>query len=332
MSGPHLPERLLELALGYQRAKTLFAVIELGVPALLATGPQPRDAIARSLGIHPLAADRFLHAAVALGLLERDGNRFGNAPVTARYLVPGQPTDVSAALRRMNDASYPVWSELARRLREWSPGGVDGAWPAEPADQGPDALEAQHNLSRLTGEALADAWDFAPYRHLLDVGGGTGAMSIALCRRFPRLTATVLDRPAALERATARITEAALADRVTTLAGDFRTDALPEGFDVALLANLLSVASEAENRALFQRLFERLPAGGTVILSGWMLDADRDGPLAAVLFCLEDINWRAPDVERTATTYADWLRAAGFAHVRQSLYAPPTRLIAAQKP
>ena len=94
--------------------------------------------------------------------------------------------------------------------------------------------------------------------------------------------------------------------------GNFKEDALPAGFDVALLANLLSVSSEETNRALLARIHAALPPGGAVLLSGWILDDARTSPLVPVLFCLEDINWLAPDVERSAATYTRWLEEAGF--------------------
>jgi 3-hydroxy-5-methyl-1-naphthoate 3-O-methyltransferase len=330
MSAPRVPTRLFELAAGYQRSKVLFALLELGVPGLLAGGAQTIDELARRLGVHPLATDRLLHAGVALGLLERDGNGFANAPDTARFLVPGAEHDVSEALCRMDTVSYPLWSDLTRRLREWAPGAT-----SVPSVGAADALagtRAQHNLSRLTGEALAEAFDFSPHRLLLDLGGGTGAMSIGVCARHEQLRALVVDQAPIAAAAREAVAAAGLADRIETRAGDFLADPLPSGFDVALLANLLSGMGEASTRALLRALYERLPSGGCVILSGWMLDDNRLGPLTAVLFCLEDINWSAPDVERTASRYAAWLADAGFRDLTQNLYAPPTRFLSARKP
>jgi hypothetical protein len=330
MSTARVPARLLEMAAAHQRAKTLFAIVELGVPALLAEAPQTIPELARRLGLHPLAADRLLHAGVALGLLERHGDRFSNAADTATFLVPGLDTDLTAVIRRMNDVSYPLWGDLVRRLREWRPGDSEGEPPSD-ADQGVAALQAQHNLSRLVGLALAEAHEFEAHRLLLDIGGGTGPMSIGVCERHRHLRAIVMDREPIATAAREAVAASGLADRIRVESGDYLAGPLPEGFDVVLLANVLSVASERSNRDLLRLLHERLPAGGAVLLSGWILDDDRTGPLLPVLFCLEDINWNAPDVERTASRYAGWLEEAGFTDVRQNLYASPTRLIAGRK-
>ena len=89
---PHPPIELLELATGYQRAKTLFALVELGLPTLLAGGPLTFEEAAAALGLQRVAADRFFNACAALGLLERAGEEVRNTPLSARFLVKGGPT------------------------------------------------------------------------------------------------------------------------------------------------------------------------------------------------------------------------------------------------
>ena len=193
-------------------------------------------------------------------------------------------------------------------------------------------MHARHNYSLMVGHALAKGYDFSQHHTLLDLGGGTGAYSLALCRKYERLRAVVFDLPPVARLASQFVAASGLRGRVEVCAGDFKEDELPTGFDVALLADLLSVASEETNRALLREIYERLPGGGAVIVSGWLLDDSRTSPLVPVLFCLEEINWRAPDVERTASTYAGWLVAAGFVRVEHKNYCPPTSMIVGRKP
>lgn len=324
-------DALLDLASGYQRARTLFTLIELDVPARLADGPLDGADLARALSLHPLAADRFLRACVALGLLTCEGERYANAPVAARFLVRGAPDYLGDYLDRLEGTDYHRWADLTARLRAWRPARADGREPPDD-DQGVDAMEAQHTLARLVGQALGRAYDFSQHRVLLDLGGGTGATSVSLCQRFPDLRALVFDRGPIVDAAARHARDAGLERRVATLAGDFKRDRLPEGFDVALLANLLSVSNEATNRALLARIFQALPPGGAVILSGWILDEGRTSPTLPVLFCLQDILWDAPDVERTVARYTAWLVDAGFEDVRHARYCPPTSMVVGRKP
>jgi precorrin-6B methylase 2 len=327
---PPPPAELLELATGYQRSKTLFAAVDFALPTLLARRSLPLAAIAETLGVHPLAADRFLNACIALGLVEVVDGEYRNTAVAETYLVRGKPSYLGDLFARYDRTSYFVWADLAARMRHWQPGIRDDSVP-EDADQGEASMQAQHNLAVLVGNALAAEYDFSRHRTLLDLGGGSGAMAISVCAAHEHLSAVVFDLPPVAAVAEANVREAGLASRVRVETGNFKEDPLPEGFDVALLANLLSVSSEETNRALLARIHEALPDGGAVILSGWILDDNRTSPLVPVLFCLEDINWLAPDVERSVSTYMRWLADAGFRDVEEHTFAPPSRMIVGRK-
>jgi hypothetical protein len=327
---PRPPSELLELATGFQRSKTLFTLVEFAVPTLLARRSLPLDEIARHLEIAPLAADRFLNACVALGLLERVDGEFRNTALSETFLVRGKPAYLGDLVARYDRTSYFVWTDMAARLRSWTPGETDATLPRE-ADQGEASMRAQHGLARLVGRALAESFDFAPHRVMLDLGGGSGAMSIGVCSAHEHLRAVVFDLPPMAPLAEEYAREAGLEARIRVDAGNFKEDPLPEDFDVALLANLLSVSSEETNRRLLARVHERLPEGGAIILSGWILDEGRVSPVVPVLFCLEDIIWQAPDVERSAPTYERWLTEAGFVEIESRAYCPPWSMIVGRK-
>mgnify|MGYP003694775447 CR=1 FL=1 len=193
-------------------------------------------------------------------------------------------------------------------------------------------VDAQHRLSLLVGEALAGALDLGASRRLIDLGGGTGAMSIALCRRYSELSAVILELPAIATLAREHVAESGLEHRITVEEGDFVVGPLPSGGDVVLLANVLSMLSVTVTRSVLSRVFDALPPGGTIAISGWMLDDDEHGPLTATLFSLEDIVHGAPDVERSAATYLEWLAEAGFEPVDRVRYFDPAAVVIGRKP
>ncbi len=328
---PHPTLELLSLATAYQRAKTLFALVEMGVPTLLANQPLSLEEAASALGLHRVAADRFFNACIALGLLERSGEKICNTPLSAQFLVKGEQTYLGDFILKYDQMSYPRWNDLVQKLRDWRPSVTDKEQPEED-DQGVAGMHARHNFSLMVARALSEAYDFSKHRVLLDVGGGTGAYSISLCKAYERLRAIIIDLPLVARVASGYVDASDLSSRVEVRACDFKEEPLPEGFDVALLADLLSVASEETNRELLRNIYERLPEGGAVIISGWILDDARTSPLLPVLFCLEDINWQAPDVERSASTYARWLAEAGFVKIEHKRYYPPTSMIIGRKP
>ncbi|HEX8492606.1 MAG TPA: methyltransferase [Pyrinomonadaceae bacterium] len=327
---PRPPLELLNLATAYQRSKTLFALIELQLPTLLARRPLKLEELAGALGIHPLAADSFVNACVALGLLERCGEEYRNSTLSEVFLVRGKASYLGDQFSNYDRTSYPLWANLVSNLRRWQLGATDDELPSAD-DQGERGMRERHNLSLLTGHALGEAFDFSPFRRMLDLGGGTGAMSLSICALHDKLRSLVFDLPQVARLAREYVSESDLSERIEIMAGNFKTDELPEDFDVALLANLLSVSSEQTNRSLCKRIYERLPAGGAIIISGYVLDDGRTSPLIPVLFCLQDINWQAPDVERDVSTYRNWLAEAGFVEIEHQRYCPPTSLLVGRK-
>ncbi len=324
------PNELLELAIGYQRSQVLFTFVELEIAKFLEKERSTAEDLARKLKIHPLAMERFLNASVVIGLLEKHEKFYQNTHLTKHFLTKNKKSYLGGQIRNYQNRSYPIWAELTEKLQAWEYGETSEEKPSED-DQGADALAELHNLALLHGYALAKTFDFGKFKNLLDLGGGTGAMSIGLCEIYPHLNATVCDLPENVVKANDLISQSDLSDRIKTIGGDILNDDLPDAFDIALLANLLSVFDEETNKKLLSRLYDKLPENGACLISGWILDEARLSPPVSVLFCLEDICWNAPDVERSFDVYKGWLEGAGFKNVSYETYLEPTRLICAYK-
>src|SRR6266496_5323572 len=178
---PRPPKDLLDLAFGFQRSKVLFALVEFEIPTLLAGGPLALSDLAAATSLHPVAADRLLNSCVALNLLERVNSEFRNSTLSEQFLVKGKPTYLGDQCLEFDSRSYPLWSDLAAQMRLWRPGRpVNQSFRSQESEY--QALKARHNLSLMVGYALARAFDFSQHRTMLDLGGGTAAMSIGICR------------------------------------------------------------------------------------------------------------------------------------------------------
>ena len=100
---------------------------------------------------------------------------------------------------------------------------------------------------------------------MLDIGGGHGYFSVALCRRYPRLRSTVLDLPQAIRHAAPLLAREGMGDRVVHRAGDALTDDLgSNAYDIVFLAALVHHFDEETNRELMRRTARALRPGGVV--------------------------------------------------------------------
>jgi SAM-dependent methyltransferase len=328
-----MPHPILELATAFQRSQTLFTLVALDLPSRLDGRERRLADLAWEVRLHPLPFDRLVNAGVALGLLERSGDRVRNAPIAQRYLVRGLPEYLGEVVKHHDEVVAERWRHLDDDLAEWqpgTPGESDGS--STPSSAELDSLRAHHNLNRLMGDRLARIEDFSRHRRLLDLGGGTGAVAIAFCERYANLSAEILDRALVARLARAYVRRSGLQGRIRVRTADLIADDPPAGFDLVLLSNVLSTFSASDSRDLLVRVHDRLEPGGTVLLCGWMLNARRHSPLLGVLFCLNDVAWHAPDVERSGATYTRWLRAAGFEVAPRRTVLPPWSVLIARKP
>src|SRR5262249_19998921 len=150
----------------------------------------------------------------------------------------------------------PSHRAAARRPRHDDEGGV-GTLPARHAgDRGP---------GREGGRAAPPpaAAREAHARHR----GAHGYYAVALCRRHPRLRATVLDRPAAIEHAAPLLAREGVGERVVHRAGDARVDDLGQAaYDMVLMAQLVHHLDDTTNRDLVRRAARALRPGGLVAI------------------------------------------------------------------
>ena len=121
MSEPLSPETILKTGLAFWPAKTLLSAIEMGVFTELARGPQPYDSLVGRLGLHARSARDFLDTLVALGFLQRTGNRYANTADTDLFLDRGKPSYIGGILEMANARLYPFWGHLTEALRTGLP-------------------------------------------------------------------------------------------------------------------------------------------------------------------------------------------------------------------
>jgi cyclopropane fatty-acyl-phospholipid synthase-like methyltransferase len=162
---------------------------------------------------------------------------------------------------------------------------------------------------------------------MLDVGGGSGAYSIAFAQASEKLHATVLDLPSVLPITQGHINEAGLAARIETHAGDLRRDRLGTGFNLVLVLAICHMLSPEENQDLLRRCFEALAPQGRLVIQDFILESDKTSPKQGALFALNMLVGTPAGSTYSADEYTSWMHDAGFQEVRQIRLPGPSSLI-----
>jgi hypothetical protein len=111
------PDSIFQIASGFMAAKHLFVANEVGLFEHLAAGAATLNDLAQRLGLPRRTTRMVADAMVALGLVQRAGEHYQNAPVAATFLSGRTPTDVGPILRQFNRLSYPRWAHLEEAVR-----------------------------------------------------------------------------------------------------------------------------------------------------------------------------------------------------------------------
>lgn len=303
---------LQQMLSGYRLGQVLITSTRLGIFPLLSHGAMSAATLAEQTHTEPQALARLLNAAVALGLLTKAGDRYANAPLAETCLAQDRRYYMGHLVQREH-AFYQRWGWLDEAVRT-------GQRPeANIRDEGQrnwvlDFELALYDLARVAAPAVAEALDLPADRplRLLDVGGGHGGYSMALAQRYPNLSATIYELPAAAEAARTILAREGMADRVQVQAGNFQEDELGTSYDLILLFGVLVSETPAGKLSLLQKAQRALVPGGRVVLREWCFDEDRTTPPGVTLSSLHMLlSTQSGDIS-TENELKSWLAEAGF--------------------
>ena len=328
-----LPVPLMEEWLYMWSARSLLVAQELEVfnsfdkPWL--TGPE----IAKKIGASDRAIGHLLDTLVSLGYLKKDSEgHYANTRRSEKWLVSASPHYIGdwryitemlwhrsenlADVVRTGRVKESGW-EFLNSNPEWWPK-IESSWKS---------------LASLASPTIASKvkLPLTP-RKLIDIGGGHGLHSVAFCRKYPSLTATIFDWPNGIKSARATVESAGMQKRIQFHEGNFMVDELGTGYDVALLFNIIHGNGPKDNIFLLKKTADALNKNGTVLILDQIRGPNRSklSSLVAETTGLNLFLW-AEGKTYTFEEVHSWLEDAGFASVREKKGRTGTSLISGTK-
>jgi len=223
--------------------------------------------LGRRAGIHRKYCEPFLDFLLFLGLLKKRGNLYRNSALVDKHFIRARSIDWTRlwsyecaedyeALSVMEDviSSGRDWRQILGKERK-----PDYELVQEDPRWARGFTHALYDLNKPVAEILAKKLDLSNHQSLLDVGGGSGVMSIALARAHPHLRACVLDFKFVCEAAKKIIRKERMSHRIKTLAGDMNRT-IPKGFDVIMFWDIGCIDTRVMKMA-----YQNLPDGGMVV-------------------------------------------------------------------
>jgi len=304
---------LSAMSRGYQAACVLMAAAELELYDHLGQSPCRAEELAGKMKVDLRDVTVLLDALAALDLLDKQGDRY-QVPASLRNVMATAAPGSFLAMLQHQANCLRSWAQLASVVKTGQPAARQASIRGAAADY-VSFIEAMDNIAASTASDLVRQLQPLAFKHLLDVGGGSGSYTIAFLRAHPAGKATLFDLPKVMPQARQRLQQAGVLDRVTLAPGDFYTDALPGGADLAWVSAIVHQNSRQQNLQLFQRVFAALSPGGQILIRDFLMEDSRTSPVGGALFAINMLVNTPHGGTFTVTELREDLASAGFTDV-----------------
>jgi ubiquinone/menaquinone biosynthesis C-methylase UbiE len=334
-SAPVTPERIYQLAFGYAPPLVLEAGIRHHVFDVLDSGPKSIPEVSQATGASERGLTAIMNVLAGLDFLAKDRKGiYSLTPESAAFLVSTKPGFQGGLIRHSSEHLVPRWLHLNEVVATGQP-------VAAVNQQGPgsdffaqfvnDILPMSYHVTQELAAHLNLKDANAPVR-VLDLAAGSGVWGIGLAQSSSQVRVTAVDWPGVIPVTRKTVARFGLADRFTFVEGDLLQADFGAGHNVATLGHILHSEGIARSKALLQKTFQALGAGGTIAIQEFLVNAERTGPLGGLIFAVNMlVNTDCGDTF-SFEEISGWLGEAGFVDARTINTHGPSPLILATKP
>jgi hypothetical protein len=249
---------LLQMINGYRVSQAIYVIATLHIPDHLSNGPLTSEHLAALTGSHPETLYRVLRALAAVGIFREGPNKQFELTSLGEDLRTGVPGSRAAWARQTaRPAVWQAWGHLLEAVRTGdsafaSVHGTD-IWEYRAANPKERMIfdVAMREGSERAATAVLDAYDFGSFPHIVDIGGGDGALLARILARFRNTSGTLFDQTQVLAAASDVLRAAGVADRCEVVPGNF-FEQVPRGGDAYLLKFILHDWQDAPATSILQ--------------------------------------------------------------------------------
>lgn len=309
MAAFQTPEQFREIVYAFQQSRIILSAYELELFTAMDAGNQASEQIAASAGSNPRATDRLLNALVAIGLVEKKQGLFSNGAFAQKYLNKKSPDYLSGYGHTLN--MWNTWTGLTEAVKT---GKCKVRKEKNKVGWTHNFIAAMHERARLQADNVVKKIPVNTVGNVLDIGGGSGAYTIALLKHHKALWATIFDLPEVLVQTKEYVERAGFTDRIRFLAGDYHEDNFGEGYDLIFLSAIVHINSFDENRLLIAKCARALNPGGQVVIQDHVMDVDRTTPVNGAFFALNMLVATEKGDTYTEEEIKTWMEQAGLSN------------------
>ena len=317
-----LPDGLDQMIRGFMPSRCILTALEFDIFTAVGDGANAAQ-IGERIGADARAASKLLNALVALGLLTKSGEDFKNTPESARFFVHVSKDNQRDGLLHSANI-WHLWSTLTKAVRSGTRVPIERD---DAAGWTRNFIAGMQRNAKDRAPLVVKSLGTAGVRRVLDLGGGSGAYSIAFAKASQDVRCEILDIPEVVPLTEGYVRAAGVTAQVSLRPGDMLRDDFGTGYDLIMLNAICHMFSEEQNRELFRRARQALAPNGRLAVQDFILNPDKTAPQWATLFSLNMLVATDAGASYSETEYTDWMKAAGFAEVSRINLPGPSDLV-----
>jgi O-methyltransferase domain len=263
--------RMLSLLNACLTTQALHVAARLGIADELASSPRTIGDLSATLDAQPDALDRLMRMLASIGVVSAgEDGRFHLTALGETLRSDSANSVRDWALYIGAAAPWLSWSHLYDSVKTGVPGftlahGMPTyefleahAELGAPFNRWMSKQSAQHNA------AIVDAYDFAPFGIVADIGGGQGSTLAAALQRHPSMRGILFDKPSVVADASLTA-DTRTRDRCTIVGGDM-LESVPEGADLYMIKRVLMIWGDDDAVRVLKNCAARLSPNGKVLV------------------------------------------------------------------
>jgi 3-hydroxy-5-methyl-1-naphthoate 3-O-methyltransferase len=213
---------------------------------------------------------------------------------------------------------------------------AEGIFIQAKSDQAVEQIQkfthAMYGVSVGPAIALSKVFDFSKHKRMMDIGGGSGVYGIQVVKDNPNMSAIVLDLKSVRQVVDQYIEEFDLQEKINTKPLDFFKEELPKDCDIAFLSLIIHDYNEEKDRFLLKKVYDSLPnENGAIIISEWLLNDEKTGPIPAALMSLNLIILTSGGRNYSFVEISRMLSDVGFKNIEKRPLAGPAQIVIGYK-
>ncbi len=314
-----------DMIAGFIYSQILMAFVQAGLIEFLNGHLRSFDEIADFTRMEPDATERLLRAGQSLQIAE--------SPQGVLWTLgeAGAPLSANKGAMAMIRHHHLLYCDLGDPLALLTKGrreetALSAYWTYASKDESKAEAAGYSELMAATqpmvSQQIIDAYDFSAHKRMLDIGGGSGAFTLAISGVARKLQFGIFDLPDVISEARKRLATDQVGLHIEFHPGSFKENAIPAGYDLITLVRILHDHDDDVVQALLLKIYDALPPGGRLLIVEPMAGsagATRMGDAYFGLYLWAMGSGRP----RTAAGTTEMLRSAGFTTINPVKTALP---------